>query len=119
MTKAILLVSHGSKSPKAKEEILRLVNVLKRESGVETFECAFLESESPNIPDGIENCLKKKVKEVVVLLNFLNSGQHVNEDIPKIIEEAKKKHPHIKFHITKPLAQHPAIIELFLEMLDM
>ena len=114
---SVLLVSHGSHSPKAKQEVARLVAGLQKKSRIKIFLYAFLEIESPSIPEGIDICVKKGATEVTVLLNFLNSGKHVDQDIRRIIKEAQKKYAHVKFQITKPIGQHPQIAELFLKMI--
>ena len=115
--KAVLLISHGSRSPKTKQEIARLVNELKRKSKVPIFEFAFLEIERPSIPEGIRKCVDSGAREIRVLLNFLNSGRHVDRDIPRIIRDARTRYPKIKFTITRPVGQHPEIAGLFLDLL--
>jgi len=115
--KAVLITSHGSQSPKTKQEVIELQDKFKGKSDYEIFEHAFLEIESPSIPDGIALCVERGATEVLVLLNFLNSGKHVDEDIPAIINEQKKRYPNISFKISKPIGQHERIIELFLDML--
>ena len=99
--RAILLVSHGSRSPKTKEEISALVNILRQSLPEDIVEFAFLEIESPNIPEGIDKCVSQGATHVVVTLNFLNAGRHVNEDIPAIVLAAQKKYPQIKFTISQ------------------
>ena len=99
--KAILLVSHGSRSPKTKEEISVLVNILRQRFPEAIVEFAFLEIESPSIPEGIDKCVSQGATQIVVTLNFLNAGRHVDEDIPAIVLAAQKKYPHIKFTISK------------------
>ena len=115
--KAVLLISHGSHSPKTKHEVVALIKRLKPLSRVEIFECAFLEIESPSIPEGIDLCVGQGVTDLTILLNFLNSGRHVDEDIPRIVGEAKGKYPNVKFCITPPIGQHSRIDELFLDLL--
>ena len=115
--KAILLVSHGSHSPKTKQEVAALVEKLKARSGTAIVEYAFLEIEKPSIPDGIDVCIKKGAQEILLLLNFLNSGKHVDEDIPRIMREAKVKYPQIQISMTKPMTQYPAVIDLFEKMI--
>ncbi len=115
--KAVLLISHGSRSSQTKKEISGLVERLRRLNVAEIIEFAFLELESPNIPDGIDLCVKKGATNVVVLLNFLNSGRHVDVDIPAIIADAKIKYPKINISITKPVGQHPGIEALFVDLL--
>ncbi len=116
--KSILLVSHGSKAPGAREEINALAVLLKKKSGVAIVQPAFLEIESPDIPGGIRQCAHKGASEITVLLNFLNSGRHAADDIPKIIRQARQDHPGIKFRITKPLGQQNYLVDIFLKLLD-
>ena len=115
--KAVLLVSHGSRSSKTKEEVIDLVQALKLKTGIGIFEFAFLEIEKPSIPEGLDLCVQKGAQEVTVLLNFLNSGRHVNQDIPAIVQEAQKKYPHVQFTISHPIGQHEKIADLFVNLI--
>jgi len=115
--KAILLITHGSRSPKSREEIAELTDTLKKRSGLPVVEYCFLDVDKPTIPEGIEVCIAKGAKHITVLLNFLNSGNHVLRDIPALVDEAKKKHPQVSFMITEPIGQHPKIADLFLDLI--
>ena len=116
--KAVLLMSHGSRFQKTKEEVLELLGKIARQCDYDIYEVAFLELESPDIPQGIGMCVSKGATEVVVLLNFLNSGRHVDEDIPRILEETKQQHPHVKIKMTKPLGQTSHIADVFSKILQ-
>jgi sirohydrochlorin ferrochelatase len=115
--KAVLLTSHGSRSLETKREVEGLVDRLRCRRAADIIEFAFLELEEPSIPGGIDICVGKGAKEIVVLLNFLNSGRHVDEDVPRIVREAGAKYPGVKISITKPVGQHPKIEDLFLDLL--
>ncbi len=117
MTKAILLVSHGSSSKKTKDEIIFLVNKLQKRWKKGSISYAFLELEKPSIPEAIEDCVHQGASELKILLNFLNSGRHVDTDIPQIILKAKEQYPHITFQVTQPVGQHQGIIDLFLQII--
>ncbi len=117
MKKAVLFISHGSHSPKTKLEVSDSLYLLKQKSPIPIFEFAFLEIESPSIPEGIDLCVRRGAEEIIVLFNFLNSGRHADRDIPKIIDEAHLRYPHVKFRLTKPLSHYPEIIGLFLNIL--
>lgn len=116
--KAVLLVSHGSYSSKTKEEVACLVEKLRHKTGISIFEFAFLEIEDPDIPSGLEICIKRGATDILILLNFLNSGRHVNTDIPSIIKNVKEQHPGIKFSMTQPIGQHPQIADLFVDLIN-
>lgn len=111
--RAILLISHGSRIAKTKQEIHLMIEKLKDLLKLSFIECAFLEIESPSIPDAIAGCVKKGATEIIVLLNFLNAGRHVDTDIPRILNEARHQFPHIKIILTKPIGQHFEIPQLF------
>ena len=115
--KAVLLVSHGSYSPKTKQEVALMVDELKASTGIKIFEYAFMEIEKPDIPTGIDICIEKGAKEVLVLLNFLNSGRHVEKDIPAIVQGSKDKYPQIKISISQPVGQHQKIKDLFIDLI--
>ena len=115
--KSVLLISHGSQSSKTKEEVKALVDILKKRTQIQIFNYAFLEIESPNIPQGIDRCVEAGATEVTILLNFLNSGKHVDVDIPRIVNEARQKYPKLIITITPPVGQHPRIVDVFLNMI--
>lgn len=116
--KAVVLVSHGSQSPMARAEVEELGRQLRQRLSGVIVEMAFLEIESPDIPTGIARCVQQGADEIVVLLNFLNSGQHAGVDIPKIVNEAKNKYPKVHFRLTKPIGQHERLIDLFLDLIE-
>ncbi len=115
--KAILVISHGSHSLETKREVSALIKKLRREIKIPIVEYAFLEIESPSISEGIDMCIKKGAKQILITLNFLNSGKHVDQDIPRIVAAAEKKYPAVKFKITSPVGQHPRITELFCDLI--
>lgn len=116
--KAVLLVSHGSRSSKTKQEVHALVRALKHKTRIKIFEYAFLDVESPTIPKGLDRCVGKGATEVMVLLNFLNSGRHVDRDIPAIVRKAQKKYGKVKLTMSQPIGQHPQIACLFVDLIN-
>jgi sirohydrochlorin ferrochelatase len=71
---------------------------------------------SPDVPQGIERCISEGAAHIIVLLNFLYSGKHAGSDIPRLIEQARKKHSGVTFRVTRPIGQTGHLSELFLKM---
>ena len=89
---ALLLVAHGSRRQQSNEEVRLLADKLKSRCG-ESFpiiHAGFLELADPLIPDGLQKCIDDGASKVTVLPYFLNTGRHVAEDIPGIVEEFKQ-----------------------------
>ncbi len=116
--KYFLIISHGSHYPKTKKEIKELVEKLRERITFGIVEYAFLEIESPSIPEAIDLCAQRGANEIVLILNFLNSGKHVDGDILLIINDARKKYSNINFKISKPVGQHPSIADIFFELME-
>ena len=115
--KAVLLVSHGSRISKTKQEVLLLIEKLKIRVGITFIECAFLEIETPSIPDAIAKCIDEGASEIIVLLNFLNAGRHVDFDIPQILNQARLQFPNVRMILTQPIGQHSEIPQLFSQII--
>lgn len=118
MKKAVLIISHGSRSAQTKIEVQALLDRLQQTRGDLLFELGFLELEEPSIPQGVDRCVERGANEVAVILNFLNSGRHVDQDIPEIIAGCRKKHPDVRIHVSDPVGQHPRMVDLFQDLID-
>jgi sirohydrochlorin ferrochelatase len=114
----ILIISHGSRHPQTKRELEALAAELRKNNANLHIAYAFLEIETPSIPEGIDGCVKAGSDKVLILLNFLNSGKHVDEDIPRIVNEARKIYPAVRFDISRPIGLHPGITKLFQEYIN-
>jgi sirohydrochlorin cobaltochelatase len=113
--KAILLVSHGSRSEKARAEIAELASRVRERTGL-AVEAAFLEADRPSVAEALEAAVRRGAAEVIVLLHFLNSGNHVLGDVPRLIEAAAARHPGLAVRFTRAIGLHPRIPDLFAEL---
>ncbi|MGB8957038.1 MAG: CbiX/SirB N-terminal domain-containing protein [Tumebacillaceae bacterium] len=103
MNTAILVVAHGSPVAKANEDLFYLVEQVRERSGCEIVEAAFLERARPSIPEGIDACVRRGAGRVVVLPFFLLLGAHVVEDLPRLVDEARDRHPGVEFVLGRHL----------------
>ncbi len=114
-TTAILLIAHGSRRQEANDELVKLAELLREEGTYSKIEIAFLELADPNIPAGVEACVKSGVEEVRMLPFFLSPGRHVVEDLERFRQEFSVQYSDIHFTICPPLGLHPKIIEIILD----
>ena len=113
--KALLLVAHGSRRKQSNEEVVELADKLKKNCADQygIIHAGFLELSETLIPDGIRNCVNDGATSIVVLPYFLNSGRHVVEDIPDIVEETRTEYPGIDIKV----APHLGASHLMMDML--
>ena len=113
--KALLLVAHGSRRKQSNDEVVLLAEKLKKNCSEQynIIHAGFLELAEILIPDGIKKCADDGATSIIVLPYFLNSGRHVVEDIPNIVEESRPDYPDVDIKV----AQHLGASELMMDLL--
>jgi sirohydrochlorin ferrochelatase len=113
--KALLLVAHGSRRKQSNDEVVELADRLKKNCSDQygIIHAGFLELAETLIPDGIKKCVDDGATSIVVLPYFLNSGRHVVEDIPEIVEQTRAEYPGVDIKV----AQHLGASELMMDLL--
>ena len=114
--KALLLVAHGSRRAKSNEEVVEMSKKLKKhcEGEFDIVKPAFLELAEVLIPDGIKQCVDDGATSIIVLPYFLNSGRHVVEDIPEIVNAEKENYPNITITISSHLGASDMMMDVLI-----
>lgn len=116
--RALLLVAHGSRLPSSNDTVVELVQKLRPQLssfGFDAITHAFLELTVPTIQEGIQSLIDSGAKQIVVFPYFLAPGTHVVDDIPEIIERAKKDHAAISFSVIPHLGGVDGMVDLILK----
>ncbi len=80
--------------------------------------CAYLEINAPSIHEAIDLCFKKELNEVFLLPYFLLEGRHTQEDIPRMVDSARKKYEGtLRIVLCSYLGYHKKITEVVKERL--
>lgn len=118
--KALILVAHGSRLTKSNMEVFKLVEKLEKKCSEQysIIKAAFLELSEPLIPEGIKDCVEKGARSIIILPYFLNSGRHVTDDIPNIVNNVRKQYPDVDIKITPHLGASDLIIDLLISSAD-
>jgi len=118
--KALILVAHGSRLAKSNTEVFKLVGELEKKCSGQysIIKTAFLELSEPLIPEGIKDCVEKGARSIIILPYFLNSGRHVTDDIPNIVNNVRKQYPDVDIKITPHLGASDLIIDLLISSAD-
>lgn len=116
-TTALLLIAHGSRNPKANQDI---VDLAKRflQRGHSITEPCFLELAPPTIEDGGTKCVEQGAQRVVMLPYFLSAGIHVVEDLLEARNTMSERFANVEFILAKPLGPHTMLEDLLVLRLD-
>ena len=114
--KSLLIIAHGSRRTASNDEVRQLAERVSglADSGFDEVSAAFLELAEPSIPDGLEACIQRGAREVVVFPYFLAAGRHVVEDIPQEIAPVVARYPDVDVQLAPHLGQASALPEMII-----
>jgi sirohydrochlorin ferrochelatase len=115
MTRAILLVDHGSRVASANEGLGEIADQVRSRLPDRIVRIAHLEIAPPSIGEGIDACVAAGATEIAVHPYFLSPGRHTTHDIPRLIAEAAARHPGVRVRLTAALGPHPKLIDVIVE----
>lgn len=114
-TLGIILVDHGSRLASANDMLNDVVQLFRRVSGQPIVEPAHMELAAPSIADAFSACVRQGATRVVVHPYFLSPGRHSTTDIPRMVAEAAKAYPDVRFHVTEPLGLDEKIAQVIVK----
>jgi precorrin-8X/cobalt-precorrin-8 methylmutase len=114
---AVIVLGHGSRSPEATEQFLRVVDMLAPRLPGRVVLPAFMELAPPSLPEVVNRAVEAGATDIVVLPCFLFMGNHIKHDIPENVAEAAEPHPGVRFEVREPIGPDPRVAELLLDRL--
>jgi sirohydrochlorin cobaltochelatase len=112
MGKAVILFGHGSRDPLWRlpmETVAARLRVLQPATPVQ---CAYLELDTPTLPEAAQELVAEGATEVSIVPMFLGTGRHAREDLPKLLWQLKAEHPRVAFSLQKSVGEDARVIEL-------
>jgi sirohydrochlorin cobaltochelatase len=111
-TKGIVLFAHGSRDERWRapvDAVARRVAALDPSAQVV---CAFLELIEPDLNAAAAGLIGDGVDAIRVVPLFLGMGKHVREDLPRLIDGLRARHPGVAFTLAGAVGEEPEVIEL-------
>ena len=112
MTRALLIIAHGSRRESANEEFRQQVAAVARRVSHEPVKAAFLELAEPGIVTALSELAADGAREIDVFPLFLNAGKHVASDIPGEVERARAILPDVRIRLLDYLGRAEQLPEL-------
>lgn len=116
--KAVIVLSHGSRNPLAREQfqsLIKSVNDMKTDTRIEG---AYFELAEPDLSAAVGTLVNEGYKDLVVIPFFLMRGNHVERDIPELMEEERRKNPDISFTVGTTLFPSELLLDLVVEKIE-
>jgi sirohydrochlorin cobaltochelatase len=112
---AYIVFAHGSSVESANEAVRAVSKEAAGRGAWTLYETAFLGGGRPNLEEAVARLAQEGAHEIVVIPYFLTSGLHLERDLPALIGEIQRAHPHMAIRATDPLDGHPGLIDAVLD----
>lgn len=109
-----IVFGHGSRVESANQAV-REVAARMADAGGYVVEAAFLELGQPDLSGAAERLIARGAGRIVVIPYFLTLGTHLQRDLPRLVEDAGRRHGSVPMSVTSPLDGHPALVEALLD----
>jgi sirohydrochlorin ferrochelatase len=112
---AIIIFAHGSSIESANESVRQVAESVRRESGFDVVQPAFLGGGAPDLDTAVAALVEEGATRIIVVPYFLTLGLHLQRDLPGIVSRLARAYPGVEIHATPPLDGHPALCTILQE----
>ena len=117
MKRVVLIVDHGSRLPEANQLLEAVAARVRERLPDRSVRTAHLDLAAPAIPEAIDACAAEGVAEIVLAPWFLSPGAHTARDLPRIAQQAARRHPGVRIACAEPLGFDEKLVDVLLERL--
>ncbi|HZZ91754.1 MAG TPA: CbiX/SirB N-terminal domain-containing protein [Usitatibacter sp.] len=109
--RGIVLFAHGARDPEWAAPFQQVRARLTASRPECRVELAFLELMSPTLEESIARLVEQGALAVTVFPLFMAQGGHLKQDLPRILDDVRARHPRIPIALEKPIGEVPEILD--------
>ncbi len=107
----LLLLAHGSPLAGANAPLERLAERIAASGEYARVALGYLECNAPSVPEAID-ALVGELGQLVALPYFLQLGRHVADDLPRLVAQARARHPRLALALAPHLGYDPVFADV-------
>ncbi|YAI81980.1 MAG: sirohydrochlorin chelatase [cyanobacterium endosymbiont of Rhopalodia sterrenbergii] len=109
----LLIIGHGTRDIDGKQTFLNFVDTYQKLDTSRPVIPCFLELTEPLIQEGIDLCVAEGFKEITVLPCLLFAARHTKFDVTNALDQAKERHPFLRFHYGRHFGNIPLLLDIW------
>jgi sirohydrochlorin cobaltochelatase len=116
MSRAVVLFGHGSRDPSWRAPMDAVADRIRRGRADVPVACAFLELQQPDLTSAVGELVAGGATRVLVVPMFLGVGKHAREDLPRLLDGVRARHPGVTVEASTPVGEHPEVLDLLAQL---
>ena len=106
-----LLFAHGARDPGWAAPFEAVAARLRSLMPGAPVALAYLEFMTPDLASAGRTLADQGCRAVTVVPLFLGAGGHVRKDVPELLEQLRRDHPTVHWHLAPAVGAQPGVIE--------
>jgi len=111
----LLLMAHGSPDAQANRPIYAVARRIRAYGRYAAVTVCFMDLNQPRIPDAVAALAERGITNIIAVPYFLHLGNHVVDDLPAIIAEARARHPACTLLLAEHLGYDRLLVSVIAE----
>lgn len=107
---AIILLGHGSRAAGAAQDMEKVVAQLRSDTQYDVVEICQMSGLGDHFPEVFDRCVSCGATRIMVVPYFLHFGVHLRQDVPAMMMEKARQHPHVKLILGKHIGFDDALV---------
>jgi sirohydrochlorin cobaltochelatase len=116
MAQGLLLLAHGARDTRWASPFNAVAERIHRQRPDLPLQLAFLELMSPSLLEAGDRLAAGGCTQVTVLPLFLGMGGHVRKDVPALLAELAKRHPHVAWQLQPAIGEDERVVAVMAEV---
>lgn len=113
LQRPVLLIGHGSRDPEGRQALLDFAAAYQALDTSRPVVPCFLELTEPSIQQGVDHCVELGYTELSALPVLLFAARHNKFDVTNELDQARQRHPQVKFHYGRHFGITPGLLDLW------
>jgi len=108
---ALVLFAHGARDPEWSIPFRNIQHRIAARCPALTVELAFLELMSPVLGEVLERLAATGHARITIAPLFMAQGGHLKQDLPRLLDELRRRHPAIVLDLLLPVGEAEPVLE--------
>ena len=108
---ALVLFAHGARDPRWAAPLQTLATAIRTRAGDASVHVAFLELQSPTLPEALEAAVSEGALRIHVVPVFWSAAGHVDNELPPIVAEFAARRPQVVVRTLPVLSELPGMLD--------
>ena len=107
----MILFAHGARDARWSASVQSLALAIQARLGAGTVRAAFLEIQSPRLPQALESAAADGARHIDIVPIFWAGAGHIDRDLPPMMDAFAQRHPEVAVRALPVLSELPGMME--------